>query len=75
MNSRMIYLIHCKNICKCYNIPPPNTIIKKDLNIKRESLKAKNKKKINMQIICIQERDLNTNFSKCLVQVPKGIDT
>jgi hypothetical protein len=21
------YLIHCKNFCKCYNVPPPSTII------------------------------------------------
>jgi hypothetical protein len=29
MNSNMIYLIHCKNHCNCYNVPPPSiTIIK-----------------------------------------------
>jgi hypothetical protein len=22
----MIYLIHCKNLCKCYNVFPPSTI-------------------------------------------------
>jgi hypothetical protein len=22
MNSSMIYLIHCKNLCKCHNVPP-----------------------------------------------------
>jgi hypothetical protein len=22
VNSSMIYLIHCKNLCKCYSIPP-----------------------------------------------------
>jgi hypothetical protein len=27
-NSSMIYLIHCKNLCKCYNIPTPSTAIK-----------------------------------------------
>jgi hypothetical protein len=21
-NSSMIYFIHCKNLCKCYNVPP-----------------------------------------------------
>jgi hypothetical protein len=23
VNSKMIYLIHCKNLCKCHNIPHP----------------------------------------------------
>jgi hypothetical protein len=22
-NSRMIYLIHCKNFCKCHSVPYP----------------------------------------------------
>jgi hypothetical protein len=26
----MIYLIHCKNLCKCYSVPSPNTIIIKN---------------------------------------------
>jgi hypothetical protein len=25
--SSMIYLIHCKNFCKCNNVPPPSTTI------------------------------------------------
>jgi hypothetical protein len=29
VNSSMMYLIHCKNLCKCYNVPPPTTMIKK----------------------------------------------
>jgi hypothetical protein len=29
VNSSMIYLIHCKNICKWHNVPPPSTTIKK----------------------------------------------
>jgi hypothetical protein len=29
VNSSMIYLMHCKNLCKCYNVPPPSTTIKK----------------------------------------------
>jgi hypothetical protein len=28
MNSSMIYLIYCKNFCKCHNVPPPSTIKK-----------------------------------------------
>jgi hypothetical protein len=27
--SSMIYLIHCKNLYKCHNVLPPNTIIKR----------------------------------------------
>jgi hypothetical protein len=31
MNSSMIYLIHCKKVCKYYNVPlPSTTIIKKN---------------------------------------------
>jgi hypothetical protein len=29
VNSSMIYLIHCKDLCKCHNVPPPITTIKK----------------------------------------------
>jgi hypothetical protein len=29
VNSSMIYLIHCKNLCKCYNVSLPSTAIKK----------------------------------------------
>jgi hypothetical protein len=28
-DSSMIYLIHYKNLCKCYNVPIPSTAIKK----------------------------------------------
>jgi hypothetical protein len=29
VNSSMIYLIHCKNLCKSNNVLPPSTTIKK----------------------------------------------
>jgi hypothetical protein len=29
VNPCMMYLIHCKNLCKCNNVPPPSTTIKK----------------------------------------------
>jgi hypothetical protein len=29
VNSRLIYLIHCKGFCKCHNVPPPSTTFKK----------------------------------------------
>jgi hypothetical protein len=28
VNSSMIYLIYFKKLCKCHNVPPPNTTIK-----------------------------------------------
>jgi hypothetical protein len=27
VDSSMIYLIHCRNFCKCHNVPPPSTTI------------------------------------------------
>jgi hypothetical protein len=27
--ASMIYLTHCKNLCKCYNVPTPSTTILK----------------------------------------------
>jgi hypothetical protein len=32
VNSNMIYLIHCKKLCKCYSIPPPSMTNKKKKN-------------------------------------------
>jgi hypothetical protein len=29
VNSSMIYSTHCKNCCKCHNVPQLSTIIKK----------------------------------------------
>jgi hypothetical protein len=28
VNSSMIYLIHYRSFCNCYNVPPPSTTIK-----------------------------------------------
>jgi hypothetical protein len=28
VNSNMVYLIHCENLCKCHNTPPPSKTIK-----------------------------------------------
>jgi hypothetical protein len=39
VNSSMIYLIYCKNFCKCHNVPPPSTIIKN--KVITENLKKK----------------------------------
>jgi hypothetical protein len=32
VNSSMICLIHCKNLCKCYSVLPPSTTIIKERN-------------------------------------------
>jgi hypothetical protein len=34
VNSSIVYLIYCKNFCKCHNVPPPSTAIKKKKKIK-----------------------------------------
>jgi hypothetical protein len=31
VNSSMIYLIHCKDICKCHNVTQPSTTIKEKI--------------------------------------------
>jgi hypothetical protein len=41
VNSSMIYLIYCKNLCKWHHVPPPNTTIKK-----------KKKKRIQFEARC-----------------------
>jgi hypothetical protein len=33
LNSSVTYLIHCKNLCKCHNVPPPSTAIKRKKRI------------------------------------------
>jgi hypothetical protein len=40
VNSHMRYLIHCKNLCKCHNVPSPVTTIKetKELYVFLENL-------------------------------------
>jgi hypothetical protein len=32
VNSCTIYLIYCKNLCKCHNVPPPMATIKEKGN-------------------------------------------
>jgi hypothetical protein len=39
VNSNMIYLIYCKNFCKCHNVPPSSTTIKKKEKIMEEKPK------------------------------------
>jgi hypothetical protein len=33
VNSRMIYLVHCKNHCKCYNVPTSRTTIENKISM------------------------------------------
>jgi hypothetical protein len=41
----MIYLIHCKQLCKCHNVPPPITTIKRNEVTKNPIQNGKNKTK------------------------------
>jgi hypothetical protein len=36
VNSRITSFIHCKNLCKCHNVPSSNTTIKKIRNVQGE---------------------------------------
>jgi hypothetical protein len=48
--SSMLYLIHCKNLCKCHSVPPPSTTIKK-----KEKEKPRHKKERKKQnYLCLQ---------------------
>jgi hypothetical protein len=40
VNSSIVYLIHCKNLCKCHNVPLSRTTIKKRKNFKMKFKKA-----------------------------------
>jgi hypothetical protein len=42
-NSCMIYLIHCKNLWKFHNVPPPITTIKEKIKFKKETSKHHNR--------------------------------
>jgi hypothetical protein len=43
VNSNIIYLIHCKNLCKYSSVPPPSTTI--------IIIKQKQVKKVNFQLV------------------------
>jgi hypothetical protein len=43
VNSSIIYLIYCKNLCKCHNVPLPSTTIKEKIL----------KNKANKQKLCL----------------------
>jgi hypothetical protein len=40
-NSSMIYLIHCKNLCKWHNVPTPSTTIKDEKEKKKKKRMAR----------------------------------
>jgi hypothetical protein len=56
VNSNMIYSIHCKNLCKCHNVPPVSTTIKE-----------KNKDAIDMRSLYILRLNAlgNNNLNFC----------
>jgi L-lactate utilization protein LutB len=43
VSSSMIYLIYCKDFCKCHNVPPLSITIKKII-LKIKQIKLKKKK-------------------------------
>jgi hypothetical protein len=47
VKSSMIYLICCKNFCKCHSIPPPSTTTTKKENSVNKQTKKKYKWPIN----------------------------
>jgi hypothetical protein len=44
LKSSVIYLIHCKNLCKCQNVPPPRTI-KKSMEKEKKNIFELEKKR------------------------------
>jgi hypothetical protein len=42
-DSSMMYLMHCKNRCKCHNVPSPGTTIKKKRKKKNKAFSLKKK--------------------------------
>jgi dissimilatory sulfite reductase (desulfoviridin) alpha/beta subunit len=40
VNSCVIYLIHCNNLCKHHNVPPSVTIIKGEKHFQKNKCKA-----------------------------------
>jgi hypothetical protein len=56
MNSSMIYMTGCKNFCKCHNVSPASTTIKKE--IKYRLAEWKKKKKIHGNKLTSSERNL-----------------
>jgi hypothetical protein len=57
VNLSIIYLIHCKKLCKCHNLPPPRTIINKNKN----SQTHRNKEQREMNSCC-----LHSLSNKCI---------
>jgi hypothetical protein len=47
----MIYLINCKNCCKCYNVPSPSTI-KEKINKMKKVIKIN----LNMKVYYEKKR-------------------
>jgi hypothetical protein len=41
VNSCMIYMMHCNNLCKCHNVPPPITTIMEKNSIREKERKGR----------------------------------
>jgi hypothetical protein len=71
----MIHLIHCKNLCKCHNVPPPSTTIKRkkaQKNKVRTTTKPKKKKKRRRRRIVFQTLVILPSILRVSVKVGFG---
>jgi hypothetical protein len=73
MNSNIMYLIYCKNFCKCHNVSLPNTTIKerrkegkKEEGRKEEERERKKKERNNEREKKVDLFRLIYNHSSCL---------
>jgi hypothetical protein len=69
VNSSMMYLIHCKNFCKCHNILPHSTTIKKRIGGEggqRETEREKEIKGITcvLSAVCFKKFLVLVHFSE-----------
>jgi hypothetical protein len=46
INSSVIYLVCCKKLCKCHNVPSPTTTIKEKIKDKKKKSELKEYKNI-----------------------------
>jgi hypothetical protein len=78
VNSTMIYLIYCKNLCKCHNVSPSSTIKKEERKKQKEKThsipgfnstgvstgKVRRELKTNHSSLCCEGGDLATGHRR-----------
>jgi hypothetical protein len=74
VNSSMIYLIYCKNVCKCHNVPLPSTIKKKIIcaNYKNWKIANKCQKKKTTKYWTLLESKCPWGKCWCVMEAPGG---